>query len=286
MQKMLRKRLRGEERPESKIRQHYEIEVELADKLRHSSAVARQSLNMYATLYDELYRRVPHHQQLTCKQSAESTRRAVMWQYGLLKRFLNSNTVFLEIGPGDCSLSFAVSKKVKRVFAVDVSETITMHASYPDNFNLILSDGVSMNLPRESIDVAYSNQLMEHLHPDDARKQLQNIFNTLKPRGHYLCVTSNSVNGPWDISYYYDNEAKGFHLKEYTMCEMVNLFKEIGFVQLRSFIGARGVYVRFPVSPIILLEKSLSLLPARIRVRIGRLMMFKMILGIKIVGIK
>jgi predicted SAM-dependent methyltransferase len=35
----------------------------------------------------------------------------------------------------------------------------------------------------ESVDLAYSNQLMEHLHPDDASEQLANVYRALKPGG-------------------------------------------------------------------------------------------------------
>ena len=39
----------------------------------------------------------------------------------LLSRFLQPNDVFMEIGPGDCQLAFAVAKPVKHVIAIDVS---------------------------------------------------------------------------------------------------------------------------------------------------------------------
>ena len=280
------RRLKGDERPEHEIREHYAVEVQLADRLRASTKIARVSENLYAILYDELYRRVPHHQQLTRKASAEGTAKSLRWQYGMVGRFLHPQTRFLEVGPGDCTLSFKVAPKVEQVYAVDISAIITSHASVPSNFKLVLSDGCEVPLPENSIDVAYSNQLMEHLHPDDAREQLQNIFVTLKPGGRYICVTPNKVNGPWDISYCCDQEARGFHLKEYSMDELAHLFRAVGFRKLSAYAGARGYYVRFPLFLIIRLENFLSLLPFRIRSGIGRSLLFRAMMGIRLVGMK
>ena len=61
---------------------------------------------------------------------------------------------------------------MKHVYAVDVSEEITNANKVPKNFKLILSDGVTVPI-EEKVDVVYSNQLIEHLHEDDVKLQLQ-----------------------------------------------------------------------------------------------------------------
>lgn len=61
---------------------------------------------------------------------------------------------------------------------------------------------------------------MEHLHPDDAYEQLQEIYNALIPGGIYICITPNRLSGPHDVSQYFDSIATGFHPKEYTTVEM------------------------------------------------------------------
>ncbi len=50
---------RVDNRPPAMLRQHYEVEKELADRLRHATREERRIL--YGTVYDELYQRVPHH---------------------------------------------------------------------------------------------------------------------------------------------------------------------------------------------------------------------------------
>jgi hypothetical protein len=86
----------------------------------------------------------------------------------------------LEIGPGDCALSFEAAKSVRQVYAVDVDAVLSRNARPPANFRLFLSDGVSVPVP-PGVDFACSNQLMEHLHPEDACQQLCNIFAASPP---------------------------------------------------------------------------------------------------------
>jgi SAM-dependent methyltransferase len=141
-------------------------------------------------------------------------------------------------------------------------------------------------MPVETVDLAYSNQLMEHLHPDDAWEQLRGICDTLKPGGKYVCITPNRLSGPWDISMYYDEAATGFHLKEYTVKELVAIFARAGFKKVFAYAGARGVYLRFPVVLLVLLEKALQQLPLRCRSRIARSLGVRILLGIRLVGVK
>ncbi|MDP9179471.1 MAG: class I SAM-dependent methyltransferase, partial [Gemmatimonadota bacterium] len=151
-------------------------------------------------MYDELFRLVPEHPQLVRKRSPKQARNVIAAQIRFLEPYLRSSSTFLELGAGDCALSREVSKRVKQVFALDVSRTITAAIDPPDNMTVIICDGCTIPLPPETVDVAYSNQLLEHLHPDDAVEQLRSVRSVLKPGGTYLCVTPNRLSGPHDIS--------------------------------------------------------------------------------------
>jgi SAM-dependent methyltransferase len=273
-----------ESRTPEQLKKHYEIEKELAARLRNASTEERRRL--YSAVYDELYRRVPDHPQLTKKSSNEEKTRYVAEQVKLLNRYLGTNTTFLEVGPGDCALSLEIAKRVKQVYAVDVSDEITKGLAAPDNFRLALSDGSSIPVPANSVNVAYSNQLMEHLHPDDAILQLKGIYNALASTGIYICITPNRFTGPHDISRFYDATATGFHLKEYTVSELTNLFRQAGFSKSRVILSARGIYVHSSVRLPIVLEHLLDAVPyplAKSRF-CGRI--FRLLLGIRMVGIK
>jgi SAM-dependent methyltransferase len=280
---MLRSLRRTDERDPSLVRQHYEVEKELADRLRHASRDERRTL--YGAVYDELYQRVPHHPQLTRKSSPELTRAALRPQLRILERYLRPDSVLLEVGPGDCSLSLAVAPGVRQVYGLDVSQKITEQLSLPSNFTLILSDGSSVPVPPGSVDVAYSNQLMEHLHPDDAREQLEGICRALRPGGVYICITPNRLNGPHDVSQHFDTEATGFHLKEYTVGELTQLFRKAGFRKVQALIGRRGTFVPVPAGPVIGCEKSLEILPWGPRQLLSRTV-GRAFLGVRLVGTK
>lgn len=277
-------RLKDENRPLETIKQHYEIEKELAAKLRNSRKEERHYL--YNALYDELFQQVPSHPQLSRQADPEASAQEVSRKIRLVVKYLNPDSVFLEVGPGDCLLSLEVAQRVKQVYAVDVSQEIVKYSTCPPNFKLIISDGSSIPLPSNTVTVAYSNQLMEHLHPDDALEQLRNIYQSLAPGGVYICITPNRLCGPHDISKYFDEEATGFHLQEYTQAELSKLFYQVGFSKLKAYIGGKGIYLRFPLLPIKIVENILNQMPFKLRNKLGNFLPIRALLGVILVGQK
>jgi SAM-dependent methyltransferase len=266
------------------IRQHYEIEKEIANKLRNSSRQERQSL--YSSLYDELFQRVPYHPQLAKKSSAQDSMREVSYQMRNLHPFLKRDVVFLEIGAGDCALSFEVAKFVKQVYAVDVSKKIAENSTFPQNVQFIEIDGLNIPTFGERIDIVYSYQLMEHLHPDDAQEQLQNIYKALSPGGMYICDTPNRLSGPHDISKFFDVVSRGLHLKEYTIEELSSLFRKVGFSKIMVYIRVKKIYIFAPVLPVLLCERLLDMLPYSCKKAVASNFPCKLLLGIRLVGTK
>jgi SAM-dependent methyltransferase len=265
------------------ITEHYRIEKALASRLRNSSREERKRL--YATLYDELFSRVPYHPCLT--KSTSVRQRACARQMAILEPFLSRDTQFLEIGPGDCSLSFEVSKYVKRVVATDVTEVWIAKCEFrPQNFDFIISDGTSIDVPAGSINVAYSRDVMEHLHPDDAEVQLRNIYAALAPGGLYICMTPHRFIGPHDISRFFDEVPTGFHLKEYTYAELCSMLRAAGFSIMVAIVGYGRLHLTVPVGTLMLLEKRLRGLPKSIQRLIRRSLFMQFLLGMKIVARK
>lgn len=265
------------------IREHYVIERELAARLRRASKEERRQL--YTEVYNELFRRVPLHPQLTAKAGAVG-RPDTFYALKLLRRFLKSESIYLEIGPGDCALAIEVAQYVRKVYVVDVSEEITSGVALPENTELVISDGCSIPVPEGSIDVAYSDQLMEHLHPDDAREQLANIYRALAPEGVYICLTPNRLSGPHDVSRCFDEVATGFHLQEYTAGELTAMFSEVGFRKPSALVGARGSHIAAPVAFVKGFEALLSKLPRRFGKTVARGLPWRLVLGVKLVARK
>ena len=272
----------------SEIQEQYEIERELAERLRAASREER--ILLYSSLYDELFRRVPYHSLLKQKQSSALTATKIHLQFDILKSLLGPDTVFAEIGAGDCSLSHAVAKIVKKVYALEVSAIIAGHDNAPDNFELVIFDGCNIPLPDDSVDVAYSNHVMEHLHPDDALDQLKSIYRTVRPDGMYVLRTPNRLTGPHDISKHFDRIATCFHLKEYTNTELFGLLRAAGFSKVQRcrfpVPALGGRYVTVPVLVVKVFECLFSMMPFWFRRKAAGLRPVRKILDIELMAKK
>ncbi len=272
-------------RPLELRRQHFEVERALADRLRNASREERRTL--YRELYDELYRRVPHHPMLVRKATEEQRAAATAAQMRFLKPLVKPGIGFLEIGAGDCALSFEVARTAAHVVAIDVSDEITRTVDTPANFELRLTDGSSIPLAGDSVDVAFSHQTMEHLHPEDALDQLREIRRVLRPGGVYVCVTPHRLTGPHDISRDFDSVARGFHLKEYTVEELAGVFREAGFAKVDVIAAGKGRFVRLPVGALVALERAIGWLPHAWRRTIGHRFPFSaLLLNVQLAGRK
>ena len=273
------------QRSPEQIREQYEVEKALAARLRGGTADERKQL--YGKLYDEMYQRLPHHPQLTRKVSAEETESTISGQLRFLSRFIGNDTTYLEVGPGDCALTLEVARHVRKAIGVDVSAEVTASDHRRSNFELKLSDGTSIPVPAGSIDVAYSNQRMEHLHPDDARTQLVNLSRALKVGGLYVCVTPNRLTGPHDISLGFDAVATGFHLREYTNAELFDLFRECGFGRVKIYNSIRGRTFRVPTGPLLAFERWLVRQPPqRQRALLRQPLVRKLLNNCRLVAVK
>src|SRR5688572_4403412 len=85
-------RLQGDTRSARELREHYALERQLADRLRRAPRSQRPGL--YSKVYDELFRRLPHHPQL---QAAGTPRdgRHIDRLLGLLRGYFTPDTVFM-----------------------------------------------------------------------------------------------------------------------------------------------------------------------------------------------
>jgi SAM-dependent methyltransferase len=271
----------SEKRESAKLEEHYAIEKELASRLRNATQDERRQL--YRIVYDERSRRIPHHPLVVRALDSAAQARAVSPQLRLLHSFVNRETMFLEVGPGDCALSLEMTKWVKHVYAADVSAELVSAEVRPHNFEFHTFDGINLSLPQNSIDTAYSHDVIEHLHPDDAQDQLRSILAALVPGGKYICVTPNRLSGPHDISKHFDRVATGFHLREYTITELVKELKLAGFSKASIVLSYHG-YVLSPTLPVSLIagvERLLEKLPRSVCRRLARVLAVVKVIGTK-----
>ncbi len=246
------------------LRRQYRLEKQLAERLRCASPGERPSL--YGEVYDELFARVKPH--LETDERGASAR--IQAQLRLMWPYLGPGRDFLEVGAGDGALTKAVAPHVGTAYALEVSREIAAHLDADPSVELLVPRGGEIPLADDSIDFAYSYQVVEHLHPDDARAQFRELSRVLRPGGAFLCITPNRLSGPHDISRHFDREATGLHLCEYTLGELSEALREAGFATVSAQRTVRGRAVTIPAAPIAAFERALGRLPWRARARIAR----------------
>lgn len=258
------------------LRDQYDIECLLAQKIKNAKEEERKGL--YGEIYNQFIRQFP-----TAMIHAKSSHREALVASAivLLTPFLSKDSIFLEIGSGDCEVSRAIAKYCDKVYAADVSNEIAILEPLPENIELILFNGFDFPIDNNSINTVYSSDLIEHLHPNDALDQLINIKQLLKPGGVYICFTPNRIYGPHDISRLFGDEyACGLHIHEYTIFELSKLFNKAGFEQLSLMIKYKNRYREIPTWPIICLEIVINLLPRAFRNRVTSWPRVRTLLGI------
>jgi len=251
------------------IQNHYLVEKAIAERLKTATREERKQI--YATMYDELFARVPDHQRLTRRSDEQQTERAKQTRLRLVRNFLTPSSVFVEFAPGDCVFAMQVAEMVRHVYAVDISDQRAADHPNAQNFDLIIYDGYNLDeIPESSVDVAFSDQFIEHLHPDDTRLHFELIQRILKPGGKYVFLTPHAFSGPHDISKYFSYSPQAFHLKEWTYRELKQLFKTLVFSSFYGIWKAKRIRIRLPFFYFEFSEALLSRFPPTVRRKLAR----------------
>lgn len=262
----------------AELREFYDTERELADRLRAApSKDARRRL--YAEVYRERSERLPAHPLVQQAADPEARADAVRPQARLLEPFVGPSTVLCEIGAGDGAVARSIATQVRRAIAFDVTDALALPDDPSVGFEFRVFDGFDLGLADE-VDVAYSNDVVEHLHPEDMHDHARAVHRALVPGGVYVCVTPNRLAGPHDISGRFSDTPRGFHLREYTTTELAAALRAAGFRRTRVIATVAGRRLVPPVASGILrpVEAALDRLAAPTRRKVARgLAAFKLI---------
>lgn len=253
----------ADRRTPDRIRHHFEVERELAARMRASTREERTEL--FKTLYTELFERVPDHPRLTRRETPESSRRNVENQLRLIRPHLNADATLIEIAPGDCRLGHAAAGLCRQVIGIDISDQRAAGDTSPANFTLVVYDGYHLDLPDGCADVVFSYQFLEHLHPDDVDPHFQLVHRLLKPGGHYIFDSPHFFSGPHDISSAFGDTLQCFHFQEWTYREMRTRLRGHGFD--RTWLHRKGREWRSPLANGLhdTIESLVGILPGRLR---------------------
>ena len=268
------------QRTAAQLRNHFEVERELAARVLSSSREDRKIL--FPALYKELFARVPDHPRLTRQVTPEISSAAIEARLRILRPHLTKNLNFLEFAAGDCALSYAVCPFVENVTAVDISDQRTLSVSEPKNFNLMLYDGYKLDVEDASVDMVFSYQFLEHLHPDDVGIHFQNASRVLRDGGLYIFDTPHRFSGPHDISGVFGNELECLHFQEWTYREMFHLLRQHGFTRCFSYAGGKVRKSRVINLLKLSVEGAIGLLPHKL----ARLCSSRIFQGVTIMAVK
>ncbi len=81
------------------------------------------------------------------------------------------------------------------------------------------------------VDFAFSHHVVEHIHPDDIKRHLEQVYSLLKQGGAYLFVCPSSIRIKKDekASNFFSKVSVYHHIGRYSYASILNLSKEIGF---------------------------------------------------------
>jgi methyltransferase family protein len=177
----------------------------------------------------------------------------------LLSRLVTPDSAFLEVAATDCSLSLSLADSVRRVYAVARSAVIIGTRRLPANFHLIAAEGNCIPVPQASIDVAYSNGLVDHLDPEQTCEQFANVQRALTRGGVFVCCARNRLLGAGDVG----NGVAPLH----TFSELRAMLRRVGFRKVAQYARCAGRNVSLPSPLARLLELVVCTMPQSLRAR-------------------
>jgi len=246
-----------------------ELEIYYAQKIRQSSRNERKRLYIeaYAAVGEKGFPLLPDAPEMRTAGTSISLVNSLI-------HICNSSDQILEVGCGRGFTCWKLAKHVKHITGIDVSDLCLAEAKdllmKNHVFNVTLRNGFADELVQyfseNQFDKVISIDVYEHLHPEDGKEHLRQVYSILKRKGRYIICTPNRLTGPHDVTKEIYPDAKyplGFHLNETTCKELIGNLKEVGFNKFYSvFPLANKLYLPFeiiyPSSIFIMFERYLE----------------------------
>jgi len=215
-----------------------ETESQLASRLLRAGDEERAQL--YGAVYDEIWRM---HLPTLGMSAVTQTMGANPRLLPALERRAREGDRALELGCGTGYMALELAKRGRLMTAIDASRVVVETArgnALQENVDVtfVAVEGVNLPFSAESFELAFSIELVEHLHERDVPRHLAEVFRVLKPGGAYCFWTPNrlmevglaerfgvatAAAGAGDV-----------HLKEWLYGELAPLLRSAGFSPLRS----------------------------------------------------
>jgi SAM-dependent methyltransferase len=193
---------------------------------------------LYKEFYNKLlmfYGRISHQDSSLDKKIASKDKQVCLFEKEL------KNKSIIDFGCGEGFFLKNIQKKIayKKLVGVDIFIPDSLKKNQKIKF---ISSSIINFETDEKFDIAFSDNVLEHLSPLDYSNHLQSVFKCLKPGGKFILVIPNKLFGPADITRIFDNSssgkilAMGGHLNESTYTEMNHFLSKAGFNDFQTVI--------------------------------------------------
>lgn len=213
---------------EEQVRAHLRLERRLTAELLASRPADRWET--FERCYGELYR------ELSWLNEADPMRPLDDWPALLGPA---SRRIY-EVGSGQGGLARALVHAGYEVEATEVTRERGGEREERPGLTWSVTDGVHLErfAERAPYDAVISDQVVEHLHPDDLGRHLRGALAILAPGGRYVLRTPHAHLGPADVSGVFGfDRPVGMHLREYTYGDMADAAHRAGFVRVAAPLG-------------------------------------------------
>lgn len=223
---------------------------------------------LYKEFYSKLltfYGRISPHDNSLDEKLSEKNKHIRLFE----KEIINKSVIDFGCGEGLFLKNIQKNIPHKKLVGVDVFIPNTLKDNQKIKF---VSSSIITFRSNEKFDVAFSDNVLEHISILDYSSHFQSVFNSLKPGGKFIIIIPNKLFGPSDITRILDNSssgktlAKGGHLNESTYTEMNYLLSKAGFTNFQTVLPVPvlkySLFKNFRIRPdfIIKIERNKFLL--------------------------
>lgn len=155
------------------------------------------------------------------------------------KELYNKSIIDFGCGEGHFLMNIHNNIKHKKLLGIDIFIPDSLKKNKSIEF---ISSSIINFKSNNKYDVAFSDNVLEHLSILDYPNHFNSIYRSLKPGGKLIILMPNRLFGPADITRIIDNSssgktsAMGGHINESTYTEIVNFLKKAGFKNFKTVI--------------------------------------------------
>lgn len=228
---------------------------ELEDRF-HDLILAEASIDVRRKLNDEVYTKAFELYGSVFNINLDATSSPKDPLVAMLRPELEGKSIIdVGCGTGDFLLSCARNIPHGKLLGLDVFAKDMDVADRQLRFQR--SDVVRFTVD-QPFDTVVTDNVYEHIAPQDVADHLTSINRALKPGGTVVILTPHRAFGPWDVTRIVDNSycgwvpARGTHINKSTYSELSEKLRAHGFTNLRTIhpkvrLGIKSTPQRVPV---------------------------------------